>query len=94
MDETQLIELFKGIGLNETKAKETLKNVHLTSNLRYVINAASAKSSELDGIKGNLLYNIASKTKSQIISHIPILSEYVALGKIDSEARLNAAIGK
>ena len=94
MDENQLIELFNGIGLSEAKAKETLKNSHLTSNLKNAINAASAKSSELDGIKGNLLYNIASKTKSQIISHIPMLSEYVALGKIDSESRLNAAIGK
>ena len=94
MDEERLIEMFKSIGLSETKAKETLKNSHLTNNLQTVIKAASAKSNELNGIKGNLLYNIASKTKPQISSRIPMLSEYVALDKIDSEVRLNAAMGK
>ena len=94
MDETQIIELFKKIGLNETKGKETLKNANLTNNLICVVKAALEKSTELEGTKGNLLYNIASKTKSQISHHIPLLGEYVALGKIDSEIRLNAAIGK
>jgi hypothetical protein len=94
MEETQIIELFKKIGLNETKAKETLKNANLTNNLVCVAKSALKQSSELEGTKGNLLYNIASKTKSQISNHIPLLGEYVALGKIDSEIRLNAAIGK
>ena len=94
MDETKTIEIFKKIGLTETKAKETLKNANLTNNLVRVIKYAMEKSSELDGTKGNLLYNIASKIKSQISHHIPLLGEYVALGKIDSEIRLNCAIGK
>ena len=92
MDEA-LITQFMGIGLSEAKAKETLKNSNLTNNLKIVIETASANSKELEGVKGNLLYNIASKIKPQISGRVPILAEYVALGKIDSEIRLNAAIG-
>ena len=93
MDEV-LITQFMGIGLSEAKAKETLKNSNLTNNLKMVIETASASSKELEGVKGNLLYNIASKIRPQISGRVPILAEYVALGKIDSEMRLSAAIGK
>ena len=93
MAESELIEKLKNIGLTESKAKETLKNVILTNNLRSVINSAEQHSNDLSGSTGNLLYNIASKTKAQISHQIPLLGEYVALKKIDSEVRLNAAIG-
>ena len=93
MTEAELIEKFKAIGLTESKAKETLKNSNLTNNLKSVINSAEQHSNDLGGSTGNLLYNIASKTKAQISSQLPLLGEYVALGKIDSEVRLNAAIG-
>ena len=93
MAESELIEKLKNIGLTESKAKETLKNVNLTNNLRSVINSAEQHSNDLAGSTGNLLYNIASKTKAQISHQIPLLGEYVALKKIDSEVRLNAAIG-
>ena len=93
MAEVELIESLKSIGLTESKAKETLKNANLTNNLKCVINSAEQHSKDLGGSKGNLLYNIASKTKAQISHRIPLLGEYVALGKIDSEVRLNAAIG-
>ena len=93
MAESELIEKLKNIGLTESKAKETLKNVNLTNNLRSVINSAEQHSNDLGGSTGNLLYNIASKTKAQISHQIPLLGEYVALKKIDSEVRLNAAIG-
>lgn len=92
MAEVELIEKLKSIGLTESKAKETLKNANLTNNLKCVINSAEQHSNDLGGSKGNLLYNIASKTKAQISHRIPLLGEYVALGKIDSEVRLNAAI--
>ena len=37
---------------------------------------------------GMLLYHIATKVKPQISSHIPLLSQYVVEGKIESELRL------
>ena len=93
MAEGELIDKFKHIGLTEAKAKETLKNTNLSNNLKCVINSAEKHSKDLGGSKGNLLYNIASKSKAQISHQIPLLGEYVALGKIDSEVRLMAAIG-
>ena len=44
MDEAQLLKSFEGIGLSETKAKETLKNPQLTNVLKDVIKIASTKS--------------------------------------------------
>ena len=94
LEETQLMELLNKIGLSEAKAKETQKNSNLTSNLVAVINAALEKCDDVDGTKGSLIYNAASKIKPQINDHLPMLGHYIALNKIDSEVRLNAAIGK
>ena len=94
MEETQLLELLKKIGLSEAKAKETQKNSNLTSNLVAAINAALEKCDAIDGTKGSLIYNAASKIKPQINDHLPMLGHYIALNKIDSEVRLNAAIGR
>ena len=94
MEETQLMELLKKIGLSEAKAKETQKNSNLTSNLVAAINATLEKCDAIDGTKGSLIYNAASKIKPQINDHLPMLGHYIALNKIDSEVRLNAAIGR
>ena len=39
MDGTDLVELFTRIGLSETKAKETVKNATLSTNLKACIEA-------------------------------------------------------
>ncbi|KAG0723873.1 putative glutamine--tRNA ligase [Chionoecetes opilio] len=41
---------------------------------------------------GNLLYHLATKLPRQFHSHLPLLVEYVADGRIDQEAKLTAAI--
>ena len=84
------IELLKSIGLSEAKAKETMKNANLTKNLVVVVNHAS-KVGDVS-VRGNLLYNLASKIKPQIVAHLPMLSEYVVTGKLDTEVRVQAAL--
>lgn len=93
MEGLDLVNLFVGIGLSEVKAKETAKNSNVSANLKSCINAASSVSSgETSKAHGMLLYHIATKIKPQISMQIPLLSRYVAEGKIDSELRLNAAM--
>ena len=41
MAESDLVALFAGIGLDETKAKETIKNAKLTSSLSEIIKEVS-----------------------------------------------------
>jgi len=93
MDIEEMAKLFTSIGLSEQKAKETLKNSSVSSHLKNCIDvglqfshAGIAKS------HGMLLYHIATKVKPQISSHIPLLSQYVVEGKIESELRLTAAM--
>nr|CAG4645363.1 EOG090X01EL [Lynceus sp. MCZ IZ 141354] len=93
MAENEMIPLFCSIGLTEAKAKETLKNKVASQNLKTCIEAASKLSSNgIPKTTGTLLYHIATKIKPQVQKHIPLLTEYVSAGKIDSEIRLNAAL--
>ncbi|XP_054718771.1 probable glutamine--tRNA ligase [Uloborus diversus] len=81
------------IGLSEQKAKETVKNEKLCSDLIQTIELAEKHSSnEISKATGNLLYHIATKLKPQIRSKMSLLVQYVAEGKIDSEIKLNAAM--
>ena len=88
--ETAFIE----IGLSEAKAKETAKNEKLANNLGSVISSAKKRGRSGDGLKevGSLLYHVASKLKTQVFGHADMLVDYICSGKIDSEARLNAAL--
>ena len=87
-----LVGLFQKIGLSESKAKETAKNTNLSKNLQLAISHASKQCGSDMEKSGSLLYNIASKIKPQISGHLPLLSEYVARGKLDSEVRVQAAL--
>nr|CAG4634624.1 EOG090X01EL [Alona affinis] len=88
-----LTSLFVSIGLSETKAKETIKNATVSSHLKHCIDSGSPYATGgITKAQGLLLYHISTKIKAQIAAHIPMLSKYVAEGKIDSELRLNAAM--
>jgi glutaminyl-tRNA synthetase len=91
----QLMTQFVSIGLSEDKAKETLKNETLTKTLKEVIEESNKHFNTKNGFNksmGKLLYLTASTVKSQIRTHLPLLSEYIAKEKIDSELKLSAAI--
>ncbi|CAG0890012.1 unnamed protein product [Darwinula stevensoni] len=85
---------FKSIGLSEVKAKETAKNEALSGNLLEVISTAREvlQGKEFSKNVGTLLYHVASKTKPQIRSHLPLLAKYIAEEKIDTETRLAGAL--
>jgi len=91
MDTDELVAKFQRVGLTESKAKETLKNKTVSNNLSQLVDWAG-EGTELAGVRGNLLYNTASKTKPQIWSLAPLLVKYVCQDKLDTEVRLAAAI--
>jgi len=90
MEPDALVEKFLKLGLSEAKAKETVKNKSLSSNLSQLIDMAG--SGDLGGGVGNLLYHVASKTKPQVWGLVPLLVGYIVEGKIDNELRLTAAL--
>ena len=92
MASDQLIEEFKSIGLSEAKAKDTAKNANLSKNLDDAIKGAKQYVGEISSAQGMLLYHIASKIKPQIRDHLLFLSKYVAENKLNTEARVNAAL--
>ncbi|PVD25217.1 hypothetical protein C0Q70_15715 [Pomacea canaliculata] len=87
-----LVELFVSIGLNEQKAKETLKNEQLTAFLKQVIHEAerSGNGAVRNKEMGKLIYQLATTMKSQIRSHSSLLARYIAERKITSEVQLSA----
>ncbi|XP_043247011.1 probable glutamine--tRNA ligase [Amphibalanus amphitrite] len=93
MGESELLKKFQLAGLSEKKAKETLKNEAVSSNLSVVLDEALKHApSGLSKGAGNLLYGVATKVKKQTLEHLPLLAEYIATEKIDSDARLTAAL--
>merc|ERR1712223_7770 len=90
MSGDELTELFRGIGLSESKAKDTVKNANLSKNLEEAIR--STQNAKISQAQGMLLYHVASKMKPQIKHHIGFLAKYVADGKLDNELRVNAAL--
>lgn len=89
MEPDALVEKFLKLGLSEAKAKETVKNKSLSSNLSQLIDMAG--SGDLGGGVGNLLYHVASKTKPQVRrSEIPLVRLLFAdLGSGASAGRLH-----
>lgn len=77
---------FKIYFLSESKAKETLKNANLTAALN------ECKGQALPDGAGTLLYHMASKIKSQIIHHLPLLVKYIVSLKLDTTVRVEAAL--
>ena len=91
----ELLQKFVSIGLSEEKAKETLKNESLTKTLNDLIVETNKYVNTNNGFNkamGKLVYQTATTIKSQIRSHLPLLIEYIAKQKIDSEIKLSAAI--
>lgn len=87
----ELPEKLSLLGLSEQKVKETLKNEPLTAVLAKIADQAGL-SGPVNKNAGNLLYHLATKLPRQFHSHLPLLVEYVASGRIDQEAKLTAAI--
>ncbi|XP_054161866.1 probable glutamine--tRNA ligase [Oppia nitens] len=91
----ELIKKFASIGLSEAKAKETLKNESLSKTLDELIDETNKYLKTDNGFSksiGKLVYQTATTIKLQIKSHLPLLIEYIAKEKIDSEIKLIAAI--
>ncbi|XP_043501637.1 probable glutamine--tRNA ligase [Polistes fuscatus] len=91
VEKDESIELFQQIGLSEQKAKETLKNVQVSKNLKLAITEAR-KYVDITPEIGTLLYHLSSKIKAQITDKIPFLSKFIAEKKLDTVQRLDAAL--
>ncbi|KAG6464393.1 hypothetical protein O3G_MSEX014481 [Manduca sexta] len=90
MSPEETIERFKLLGLNEQKAKETLKNSNITKILLAAINEVDLQT--LPSGAGILIYHLATKIKPQILSKLTFMCEYVASGKLDSTLRVDAGL--
>ncbi len=92
MGSDELIELFKSIGLNESKAKETAKNANLSKNLEEAVIQGRKTKTDISSGEGTLLYTVSSKIKPQIRHNLPFLVDHVMTGKLDTELRVTAAL--
>ncbi|VDI54567.1 Hypothetical predicted protein [Mytilus galloprovincialis] len=93
MASEDLTATFVSIGLSEQKAKETVKNEQLSSSLKQAIEQArKCGVQSIDKEMGKLLYNIATKLKTQIKIHQAMIVEYITKQKITTEIQLNAAM--
>ncbi|XP_025194608.1 probable glutamine--tRNA ligase [Melanaphis sacchari] len=85
------LDLFVSIGLSEAKAKETLKNKNLTSNLKSVINEFPKTDQPLTNY-GTLLYHLASKLKSQDSKYVGLIDSYIFENKLDTPQRIDCCL--
>ncbi|XP_071162412.1 glutamine--tRNA ligase-like isoform X1 [Mytilus edulis] len=93
MASEDLTATFVSIGLSEQKAQETVKNEQLSSSLKQAIEQArKCGVQSIDKEMGKLLYNIATKLKTQIKIHQAMIVEYITKKKITTEIQLNAAM--
>ncbi|CAF4307895.1 unnamed protein product, partial [Adineta steineri] len=93
-NETRLV-LFQSIGLNEQKARETLKNHDLTRVLETTIDEAKKilpNENQITKSIGNLLYALSTKSKQQIYNLHSYLIKYICEEKIKNEQQLIATI--
>ncbi|CAF3321802.1 unnamed protein product [Rotaria sp. Silwood1] len=89
------VALFQSIGLNEQKARETLKNQDVTRLLETNINEARKflpQENQITKPIGNLLYALATKSKQQIHHLHKYLIKYICEEKIKNDLQLTAAI--
>ncbi|XP_066583934.1 probable glutamine--tRNA ligase [Prorops nasuta] len=89
--ESEDVFLFQSLGLSEQKAKETLKNVQVSKNLKCAI-AEANKNSLITPEIGTLLYHLASKIKNQIVDKIPFIVSYIMDKKLDTIQRVDASL--
>lgn len=88
-NEEELVELFKYI-LSESKAKETIKNVNLSTYLEKIIRISKKKDNNIENKM--ILYHLASKLKPQIENQLEFLLDYICTNKINTTIRLDAAL--
>uniref|UniRef100_M1B5V7 glutamine--tRNA ligase n=1 Tax=Solanum tuberosum TaxID=4113 RepID=M1B5V7_SOLTU len=89
-EDSNVLDLFLKIGLDEKTAKNTLANNKVTTNLTAVIHEAAV----IDGCDravGNLLYTVATKFPANALNHRPTLLQYIVSTKIKTPAQLEAA---
>lgn len=88
------ISLFQLIGLNESKVKDTLKNVPLSIFLSEIVDQAKTlnKGAEFEKNTKVLLYQLATKIKPQIKHHLKFLIENIVTNKLANETQLTAAL--
>ncbi|CAF0746726.1 unnamed protein product [Adineta ricciae] len=94
-DNEARVALFQSIGLNEQKARETLKNQEVTRALEATINEARKllpKENQISKSIGNLLYTLSTRSKQQIYKLHGHLIKYICEEKIKNEPQLLAAI--
>lgn len=87
---SEKLELFLKIGLDERTARNTIANNKVTANLTDVIHEAAVS----DGCSrtiGNLLYTVATKFPANALVHRPTLLNYIVSSKIKTPAQLEAA---
>ncbi|KAK4376445.1 hypothetical protein RND71_002741 [Anisodus tanguticus] len=89
-DNSNVLDLFLKIGLDEKTAKNTLANNKVTTNLTAVIHEA-AVTDGCDRAVGNLLYTVATKFPANALNHRPTLLQYIVSTKIKTPAQLEAA---
>jgi hypothetical protein len=64
-------KLFQSIGLSETKARETAKNISVSNPLQYyILQAQELLNGSVDKKRGNLLYHLATRSVSTSISSL------------------------
>jgi glutaminyl-tRNA synthetase len=85
------LDLFVSIGLSEAKAKETLKNKNLTTNLKSVINEFPKTDQPLTNY-GTLLYHLASKLKSQDSKYVGLIDLYIFENKLDTPQKIDCCL--
>uniref|UniRef100_A0A8C1WRW3 Glutamine--tRNA ligase n=1 Tax=Cyprinus carpio TaxID=7962 RepID=A0A8C1WRW3_CYPCA len=87
-----MVSIFMSIGLNEQKAKETLKNEALSSTLKKAIEQARGLlgSASIDKTAATMLYNMVTRLKDP--TRLSFLTEYIITRKINSELQLSAAL--
>ena len=87
----KVMELFKSIGLSESKAKETIKNVNLANYLEKIIHL-SLKNKNNTIENKMILYHLVSKLKPQIENQLEFLLDYICTNQINTTIRLDAAL--
>lgn len=80
-------------GMSEQKAIETLKNANVTKHLTAAIELVHGTDTVLaDGV-GMLIYHMATKLKTQIANHLPMLvNDLIVPRKLDNTIRIDAAL--
>lgn len=86
---TELLSLFKSVGLSEVKASDTVKNTALASYFREIIEEARKHGSIIEKTTGTLLYHVATRLKDK--KRMTFLVTYIATKKIENEIQLSAA---